>query len=107
MAHTLAQQCIEIAQWFVQQKSMWLANERSSNGHTLALPSTQLARLLSKQIGYFQHRSGLLHMAIDFGRRQFFQTEIQSEILIARHVRVESVRLEDHRNIALSRRYGL
>src|SRR5207244_644480 len=106
MAHTFAQQCVEITQRFVQEEGVRLANERSSNRDTLTLSSAQLAWLLSQQIADFQHRRSLMNAPIDFRRRHLFQTEIEGEVLIARHVWVERVRLKYHRHVALSRRYG-
>src|SRR5438128_1304408 len=106
MAHTFAQQCVEIAQRFVQEEGVRLANERSSNRDTLTLSSAQLAWLLSQQIADFQHRRGLMNAPIDFRRRHLFQTEIEGEVLIARHVWVERVRLKYHRHVALARGYG-
>src|SRR5437879_5611952 len=101
MAHAFAQQCVEIAQRFVQEEGLRLANERSSYRDTLALSSAQLAWLLSKQIADFQHRCGLMHPPVDFRRRHLFQTEVESEVLVARHMGIERVRLKDHSHVAL------
>src|SRR5262249_34733935 len=101
MPHPFAKLSIQAAQRFVQQKRARIPDECPANGHTLALTTTELLWLLVQQRFDFEHFRGETDATIDFLYTAFLQPQIESEVLVTGHVRIERVGLKDHRDIAI------
>src|SRR5262245_7940688 len=91
MTNTLAQLCIEVAQRFIEKKRSWIANQRATHSDTLSLTAAQLFRLLVKQFLNLQGSRSVVHATIDLFRGYFLETQVESQILVASHMRIQRV----------------
>ncbi len=102
--HAHAQRRVEVRQRLVEQEGRRFAHDRAADGHPLALAARQLARACGRD-----SRSGSapwprLRSACPVprpGHPRHLQRE--GDVLAHRHVRVERVGLEHHRQAALGR----
>ena len=95
---------VEVRKRLVEQERPRLADERPPHGHPLALSARELGGLASEQLLDAEHRGDLLHPAIDLFLRFVPLLQPEREVLVDRHVRVERVVLEHHRDVAVFRR---
>ena len=100
--HPLAKLRIEAAQWLVQKKCARIPDQCPANGHALALPATESVRLFVQQRFNLEHFGGTADASIDFVFTALLQPQIEGEVFVTRHVRVECIGLKYHRNIAIS-----
>jgi hypothetical protein len=105
VAHRDAKLGIEVRQRLVEEEDRRLANDRATDRDALPLAARELRRPPLEQRVEAQHLRRRLHARFDLRRRraQIFQAE--REVLPHRHVRVERIRLEDHRQSALRGRH--
>jgi hypothetical protein len=106
-AHLHAQLGIQVGQRFVEQEGLGLAHDGPAHRHALALAARELARAALQQGLQPQDLGRGRHPALDLGQRQALQLERGTQVLRHRHVRVQRVVLEHHRDVAvLGRRVG-
>ena len=124
-AHVDAQLCVEVGQRFVHQESLWVPRDRASQSHPLPLPARKLSRLAIEKepkTERFGNRDDDTIDVLSFGpagsreapeqrktlgARQFAHDERNGQVLSDRHVRVERVGLENHRDVAILRRHAI
>src|SRR5260221_328640 len=92
---------IQIRERFIHQEDIRLTHNRSTKGHPLALSTGELFGLAFEQVLQAQDFSRLLHARGDVLCGEMAQLEPESDIVKDVHVWVESVVLEDHRNVAV------
>ena len=44
-----AQACVEIREWFIEEKDLWIARNRAANRHALPLSARKFARIAMEQ----------------------------------------------------------
>jgi hypothetical protein len=76
-------------------------DDRAPERDALALPAGQLLRLAIEQLLELDRLGGLVDPALDLRLGDLAQLEPEREVLADRHVRVERVALEDHRDVAI------
>jgi hypothetical protein len=100
-----AQLGVEVRERLVHQEHRRVAHDRAAERDALALAATQRLGLAVKQVADREHVGGFLHALVDLGLRRLAQLEAESHVVIHRHVRVERIALEHHRDIAILRRH--
>ncbi len=104
-AHLHAQLGIEVGQRLVEQEDGRFAHDRTADRDPLALAARELARLPVEQGAELQQLRRGLDLGVDVGLRRADVLQAECHVLVHRHVRVERVGLEDHRQPALRRRH--
>ncbi len=103
-AHLHAELGVEVGERLVEEEHGRLAHDGAADGHALALPAGELLRLAVQHRLQPEDGGGLAHAPVDLGLRVLAHLEPEGEVLVDRHVRVERVALEHHRDVALLRR---
>ncbi len=99
-AHLHPQARVEVRQRLVHQEDPWLAHDRAAHRDALALAAGELAWLALQQVGEAERLARALDAAADLRLRSAARTEAEGDVLEDRHVRIERVVLEDHRDVA-------
>ena len=96
--------CVEIGKGFIEEENTRLAHDRAADSHALSLPAGKGLGLAVKVVGDAENLSCIHHAAADFllGSPPKFQSE--RHVVVNRHVWIERVVLENHRNVAVFRR---
>jgi len=102
-AHLDAQLRVEIRQRFVHQERLGLTNDRASHRDPLALPAGERPRLLLEHLVQSQHSGGIPDPPVDLLALDVAHLQSKRNVGVRRHVRVEGVVLEDHRDVAVLR----
>ena len=100
--HLHAKLSIEIRQRLVEQKHLRFADDGAAERHTLPLATGELARSAFEQRLDRENVRGVLHALLDFRLRRTPHLQAECHVLVDRHVRIEGVILEDHRDVALA-----
>src|SRR5207302_7789074 len=69
----------------------------------LALPSGERTGKSSEQWLQVERRRGRFDLPLDLGRRSLAQAQRKAHVLTHVEMRIECIRLEDHRDVALAR----
>jgi len=104
-AHLHAQLRVEVRQRLVEEEDLRVAHDGAAHGDALPLAPGQLLRLAVEQFGYVQDAGGLIDPALDLVLREALQAQPERHVLVHRHMRVERVVLEHHRDVAVLRRH--
>ena len=88
-----------------KRKSSRLARDRAADGDALALTAGERLRLAVEQAFDLQDLRRPLHRRFDCAALGAAHPQAESEVLAHRHVRIERVVLEHHRDVALARRH--
>ena len=101
--HLAAQGGVEVGQRFVEQEDLGLPHDRTADGDTLALTTRQVPGP-TVEVGFqLQDASGFLDLAVAFGPGNPRQAQSEPHVLPHRHVRIQRVGLEHHRQAAVRR----
>ena len=104
VARQIAQLGVEVTEGLVEEEHVRLADHRPRERDALPLSAGKLARLALEQPVDAEHRGRLAHALVDGFRVDLLRLEGEGDVLLNRHVRVQRVALEDHRDLALARR---
>ena len=96
-----AQLRIEVGERLVHEEDRRLADDRATEGDALALAAGQLLGLAVEQVLQLDGLGRLLDPALDLRLGDLAQLEAEGEVVTHRHVRIERVALEDHRDVAI------
>ena len=99
-----AQLGVEVRERLVHEEDRGLAHDGATERDALALAAGELLRLAVEQLVELDGLGRLLDAALDLRLRDLAQLQAEREVLADRHVRVERVALEDHRDVAILRR---
>ncbi|ABA49062.1 phenol hydroxylase, putative [Burkholderia pseudomallei 1710b] len=102
-AHLHAQLRIEVRQRLVEQEHRRLANDRAPHRDALPLAARQLARAPREQRPELEDLRGRLHARVDQRALDTANLQPVSHVLRNRHVRIQRVVLEHHRDVAILR----
>jgi hypothetical protein len=100
-AYLQAQLRIELRERLVHQEHARLAQDRPPHRDALALAAGELGRLAVDPLGEPEHRGRVVDLARDLGLRHAAQLQREADLLADRHVRVQRMVLEDHRDVAV------
>ena len=100
-AHLHAQARVEVRQRLVHQEHPRLAHDRASHRDALALSAGELTRLPFEEVVEAEGAARALDALLDVRLRRVARPQAEGDVLEHRHVRVERVVLEDHRDVAL------
>ena len=93
---------IEVGERLVHQERLWLTHDRSPEGDPLPLAARELLRLPLDQLLQVEDVRSTLHALVDLPLRHLVVAQAEREVVVHGHVRVERVRLEDHRDVTRS-----
>jgi hypothetical protein len=99
-AHRHAQLGVKVGQRLVEQEHLRVAHDRAAHGHALALPARELPRITVEQRIQRQDLGGALDLRFDGGLVRLGEVQREGHVVAHRHVRVQRVVLEDHRDVA-------
>ena len=102
-AHRHAQLGVEVGERLVHQEGLRLAHHRAAHRDALALAAGEGAGLAVEQRLEAERGRHLVDALLAHGLRDLAQLEAEAEVVAHRHVRVERVVLEHHRDVALPR----
>jgi hypothetical protein len=100
-AHLHPQLGVEIGQRLVEQEDLRIAHDRAAHRHPLALPARQLARITFEQLAQAQDVGRALDPLGDGRLVDLGQHQRERHVVPDRHVRIQRIVLEHHRNVAL------
>ncbi|KGD37777.1 hypothetical protein DO70_6442 [Burkholderia pseudomallei] len=103
-AHLDAQLRVEVRQRLVEQEQRRVARERAAHRDALPLAARELARLALEQVLDLQHRGDAIDDLLLLVLRHLADVQPERDVLAHRHRRIERVRLEHHRDVAILRR---
>ncbi len=103
-AHRQPQLRIEIGQRLIEQENLRITHQRAPECDALALPARELPGPALQQVRQTQHLRGFPHAALDLGARLAPQLQAEAQVLGDRHVRIQGVALEHHRDVTILRR---
>ena len=99
-AHRHAQLGVEVGQRLIEQKDLRVAHDRPPHRDALALAARELARIALEQRRQRQDFGSAADLARDRRLVLLGQRERERHVLAHRHVRVQRVVLEHHRDVA-------
>jgi hypothetical protein len=91
---------VEVRQRLVHEEDLWLADDRAPHGDTLALATGERLGLAAEVLLELEQAGGLLDPGVDLVLRGLAQLQRERHVLVHRHVWVQGVVLENHRDIA-------
>ena len=100
-----AQLGIKIRERLVKEEDLRLAHDGATDGDALTLTTGELLRLAIEQVADVKNVGGFLYAAFDFGLGRLAELEAECHVVVNTHVRVKSVRLEDHGDVTILGRY--
>ncbi len=103
-AHLHAELGVEVRERLVEEEHVGLAHDGAAEGDALPLSAGEGLGLAVEQVGDFEELRGVVHAADDFLLGELAQLEAKGQVLAHRHVRVQRVVLEYHRDVAVLRR---
>jgi hypothetical protein len=103
-AHLHAQLGVQVRQRLVHQERARIAHDRAAHRHPLALATGQIGRLALQVLLEIQDLGRLGHLLIDRGLVDLGQLEREAHVVAHRHVRIQRVVLEHHRDVPVARR---
>jgi hypothetical protein len=102
-AHVHPQRGVQVGQRLVEQEQPRVADDGAADGDALALAAGQLRRLAVEQILHLQDARGLADLRLALGREEVAEAKREADVLAHRHVRVQRVGLEHHRDATVAR----
>ena len=96
---------VEIGQRLVHQERPWLPHDRAAHRDPLPLAARQRLGAPVQQLCQAQDLGRLGDPSGAFGAAHPREPESERHVVAHRHVRVQGVALEDHRKVAVGRRY--
>ena len=92
---------IEVGQRLVKQEHFGRAHDGAANRHALALATRQFAWQAVQQVVDVQHLGGITYPFVNVGLVGTVDLEPERHVAVDRHVRVERIALEHHRDVAV------
>ena len=94
---------VEVGEGLVHQERLGLPHDRPRERDALPLPARQLAREALEEFLEREDPGGPLHGRLDLALGLLRDAEREGDVLVHRHVRVQRVVLEYHRDVPLHR----
>ena len=97
--HLVAQLGVQVGQGLIHQQHLGLPDNGSPDGHTLPLAAGQRLGLPVQILGDAQDLRRLVHPLLDLLLGHFLQLQGEFHVLPHRHVGIQCVALEHHRDV--------
>ena len=95
-------QCrVEVGERLVEQEHLGVAHDGAAERHALALTARQRMRLAAEQLREAQDARDVGNAPLDLGTIHGAAPEAERQVVLHRHVRVERIGLEHHRDVAV------
>ena len=101
--HLHAQLGVQVGQRLVHQEHLGFTHDGAAQGDTLALTAGQRGRLAVQQRFNAQDGGSFLDATVDVSLGHFAQLQAEGHVVVNRHMRIQGVALEHHRDIAILR----
>ncbi|MNJ37996.1 hypothetical protein D3C77_328330 [compost metagenome] len=101
--HLTTEFSIQVGKRFVHEEDLWIADNRASQGNPLTLTTGKCLRFTIKQVLDIKNSCSFTYTLVDFFFFHFTKFQTKCHVLIHVHMRIQSVRLENHRNVAIFR----
>jgi hypothetical protein len=101
-AHLHPQLRVEVREGLVHQERLRLADDRPPHRDPLPLATRERARLALQELLDLQDLGCALDALLDLRLRHLVQFQAEREVVVHRHVRIERIALEDHRDVAVA-----
>jgi hypothetical protein len=101
-AHLHAQMRIEVGQGLVEQEHGGIAHDGAPERDALALAARELSRAPFQERLDIEHRRGVANAPVDLVVGQFAPAQPERHVVVHRHVRIEAVVLEHHRDVPIA-----
>ena len=98
-----AQLGVQVRQRLVHEEDRGIADDRTAERDALALASGELSRLAVEVAVEVEDPGGVDHRLVDLLLRGLAQLQPECHVVAHAHVRIESVALEDHGDVAIAR----
>ena len=95
---------IEVRQRLIEQKDLRLPDDGTADGNALTLPARERLGAPVEKLLDTEDLGRLAHACIDLLLRILPKFQTERHVVVDGHVRIESVVLEDHRDVAVLRR---
>ena len=102
-AHLVTELGVEVGQRLVHQQDLRIADDGAADGDALALAAGQGLRLAVEVFRDAENFGGLADLLVDLLLRDLLQLQGECHVLVHGHVRVQSIVLEDHGDVAVLR----
>ena len=102
-AHLHAQRGVQVGQGLVEQEHLGLAHDGAADRHALALAARQGLGLAIEQRADLQDLGGAAYRGGHVALGAPGELEREAHVLAHRHVRIQRVALEHHRDVAICR----
>ena len=102
--HLITQLCVEVGERLVHQHDLRVTDDSAADGNTLSLAAGQGFGLALKILGDVENLCGFTDLLVNDILRLLAQLQGEGHVVVNRHVRIQSVVLEDHGDIAVFRR---
>jgi hypothetical protein len=100
-AHLDAHFGVEVGEGFVEEEDLRLAHDGAAHGHTLALAAGKGLGFAFEILFDAENGRSFHHTLVDFGFGVFAQLQAEGHVVVNRHVGIERVVLEDHRDVTI------
>ncbi len=101
--HLDSQLRIQVGERLIHQEDLRLTDNGAAHGNTLSLATGKRFRLPVKQLIQIQDLGRFHHLLLNLGLRNLAQLQRESHVVRHRHMRIQRVALENHRDIAVFR----
>ena len=95
--------CIQVGQRFVHEQDLRVTDNGTSHGNTLSLAAGKSLRLAVKQFIKVKDLGCFINLFLDLILRNLAKLQSESHVVKYGHMRIQSVVLEDHGDIAVFR----
>ena len=100
-SHLSTQLGVQVGKGLVQQEHLGVTDDGAAQGNTLTLTTGQSLGLAVQQVGDVQDAGSLFHAALDFVLGGLAELQAESHVIEHGHVRIQSVVLEHHGDVAV------
>ena len=101
--HLCSQLRIEVTERLIHEEYLRSTNDRTSHRYTLSLSTGKSLRLSVEEMLEIEDSCSLMHLLIDLCLRNLTKLQTECHVVIYRHMRIQSVVLEYHRDISVLR----
>ena len=100
-SHLSTQLSVQVGQRLVQQEHLGITDNGAAQSHTLSLATGQSLGLAVQQVRDVQDAGGLFHAALDLILGSLAQLQAEGHVIKHGHMRIQSVVLEHHGDVAV------
>ena len=100
-SHLDTKLCVQVGKRLIHKEYLRVTDDRAAHSDTLSLTTGKSLRLTIKQVCEVKNSCRFLNCLVDLILRNLAQLKTECHIIINGHVRIQSVVLENHRDISV------